>query len=121
MEVFGILFAIPVIFVGSIVYCRLATAIFENDRSLARWLRGITWIVVPMLIGEIILLVRFGAQHVHARLGSAFLASHLLVFVLGAPAVANSTILALKHMRCPTFVQVALGAVACFISGVCLL
>ena len=93
MEVFAILLSVPAAFVASVVYCFLLAKIVVRFDTVSRWM---WWASAVVLIGfavEVLLLVTLGAVRVRTIIGPVFYLAHLLVFVLGTPALANVLIL----------------------------
>jgi len=89
MELFGLLFAVPVTFVASVAYAALVLAIFKFLPVFGRVLVAGSVVVVALTAAELILLATMGAKGTYADLGQRFTAMHFLGFVLGPPAVAN--------------------------------
>jgi hypothetical protein len=124
MEVFALLLGIPIIFVASLLYSGIVSSALVTKPRLARWLAMPTLCVLGLLVVEVAVLQTLGPEHAHDRYGQWFLIPHLLVFVLGAPAVANSTILFLRafdRFRSKAVLQVSISTVLCFVVGVGLL
>ena len=89
MELFGIVLSIPVAFVASLMYCFMLAAVDARYPTLSALLRRGAWIVLALFVAEVILLATMGAVGARAALGSGYYASHLVVFFLGTPALAN--------------------------------
>ena len=100
MELVGIILSVPVAFVANLVYSYLlARFVVRVD-----WLRKIMWVAsVALLVlfaAEIALLVTIGPVRSRASIGPAFYLTHLAIFLLGTPALANVLIL---RFRSTTF------------------
>ena len=102
MELFGIMFSIPVAFGMNMVYCALLTKVpCVSDRPYA-FLYVPSLVVLGMFLVEMVLLVWLGAVGSRTLVGSAFYLAHLTVFFLGAPALAN--VLVLRPVSCRWYV-----------------
>jgi len=93
MELFGILFSIPVAFVLSMGYCALLAKVLRSFDRLYAFLYVPSIIVLGIFLVEVILLVSLGAVRSRALIGPAFYPAHLIVFFLGPPALANLLVL----------------------------
>ena len=93
MELFGIIFSVPVAFVASTIYC-FFLAQFVAPYEPARhgfWRMGA--FVLLAFVLEVLLLVTLGAVRTRAVIGPAFYPAHLLLFFTGTPALANVLVL----------------------------
>jgi hypothetical protein len=94
MEMFGILLSIPGSFLASLIYAALVVAFVRPCEPLRRAFLAASIGVMGLLAVEVALLVRSGgALGARAAAGPAFAVGHLLVFVLGTPALANLLVL----------------------------
>jgi hypothetical protein len=96
---FGILFSIPASFVASLVYCFLLAKFVVRLEPLSRLMWHVS---VGVLIGfgaEILLLVTLGAVRARELLGPGFYVGHVVLFFLGAPALANILLLRRRPKR----------------------
>jgi hypothetical protein len=108
MELFGIVFSIPVALIASVAYI-----------LSIRWIVGkFPQLVTPLLVGgvailtlflaEIVLLATIGAVESRGVVGSLFYGLHLMVFFLAVPALANVLVL-----QCRRRVTVPLAITLC--------
>src|SRR6185312_7931264 len=93
METFGILFSIPGAFIASAIY----RILLITAATRWRWIRPIfltaSWLVLGGGGAECTLLTVHGAIGTRSLVGPAYYQAHLLVFVLGTPALVNVMIL----------------------------
>ena len=112
MELFGILFSIPVAFVLSMGYCALLAKVLRSFDRLYVFLYVPSIIVLSIFLVEVILLLSLGAVRSRALVGPAFYPAHLIVFFLGTPALAN--VLVLRTVFCKWYV----AGIICTVLGV---
>ncbi len=116
MELFGILFSVPVALILSMVYCRLlAKAVQRLERvgvcrdhrhdrpflatvarrwgRMRRWLYSASLVLLGLFSVELIRLVTLGAVRSRAVVGPGFYVAHSVFFFLGTPALANALVL----------------------------
>jgi len=93
MELFGIVFSIPVAFVMSMSYCALLAKVVSRFEPLRRFLYMTSLCVLGLFLIELMLLVSMGAVRSRAIVGSGFYVAHLAFFFLGTPALANTLVL----------------------------
>jgi hypothetical protein len=89
MELLAIVLSGPVAFVVSLAYALVLT---KAVARFPRVSRGICWasaVVLFALAAELVLLLRLGAVGSRGALGPAFYPAHVLIFLLGTPALAN--------------------------------
>lgn len=116
MELFGLLFAVPVTLVTATVYCCLAVFVLGRLRALTRPVLFGSLVVVLCILAEIVLLGTLGATRAYARLFIGFTVIHEISFWLGPPAIANLLLLALfsrSHSR--RLPKVALASLVCWL------
>ncbi len=89
MELFAIVLSIPGGLVLGLIYANTVCRIVSHYRMLSKLFIVASFIVLFALILEILLLVSLGAVNSRRMFGPAFSIMHLIVFVLGAPAIAN--------------------------------
>jgi hypothetical protein len=92
MELFGILFAIPVAFVAAAVYASLMRFVLRY-RLINRIALWISIAVLGGLLLEWGALLAVGAVRSRAIVGPAFYPAHLVLFFLAVPALANVLII----------------------------
>lgn len=93
MELLAIALSIPVAFVASFAYCLfIAKVVGRFDRvSRVLW-----WLSIAVLLWcgvEVSILGTVGAVRARTLLGPGFYVAHLIVFLLGTPALANVLLL----------------------------
>ena len=93
MELFGIVFSIPVAFVMSMVYCALLAHSIRRFESLRRWLYAASLVLLAGFLAEVVLHATLGAVGSRAVVGPAFYVAHVVFFFLGTPALANVLLL----------------------------
>lgn len=93
MEIFGIIFSIPVAFVASLLYWLFLVELVSKSTRVTRWLLFTSYIVLLLFSAELIILAILGAVRVRGLLGPGFYVAHICFFFLGTPALANSLVL----------------------------
>jgi hypothetical protein len=117
MELFGIIFSVPVAFTMSMVYCAFLAKLmrkFERVHRAIRRDKGTLYgfkarargadlmrsrvytgslVILGCFLIELVLLFKLGAVRSRAVLGPGFYGAHVVFFFLGAPALANVLIL----------------------------
>lgn len=93
MELFGLLFAIPLTLVTATMYCIGAAFIFRKLRVLRAVALVSSLLVCLCITTEIALLGTLGAKATYSRLGIGFTLIHEVSFWLGPPAIANLLLL----------------------------
>jgi hypothetical protein len=89
MELFAIALSVPAGLVLGLIYANIASRIVPQYKLLSKFFIVASCIVLSALILEILLLVTLGAINSRGMFGPAFSIMHLIVFMFGAPAVAN--------------------------------
>jgi len=113
MELFGILLSIPAALVVSMLYCRfVAKVVSRSDRAIA-WFRIASWIVLALLAAEATLVASIGSVQSRAVLGPGFYVTHVALFFLSTPALAN--LLVLRYRKRWYFVPFACAGLAFFL------
>jgi hypothetical protein len=93
VEIFGILFSIPASFVASLVYCLLLAKFVVRLETVSRLMWHVSAAVLIAFSAEVLLLVTLGAVRARGLIGPAFYAGHIVLFLLGTPALANVLLL----------------------------
>jgi len=93
MEVLGVALSIPVAFVASMVYCLFLALVIVRFARPSRWLRLTSLFVLGLFAAELVLLVSIGSVRTRGLLGPHFFATHVGLFFLCTPALANSLVL----------------------------
>jgi len=93
LELLGLALAIPAVVVANVCYVLLVRFGFHRFPKLRRWLLWPSYLVLGGAIIEIALVAAIGALRARTLIGPTFLAVHLVVFLLGAPSLANALVL----------------------------
>jgi len=93
VELFGIVFSIPVAFVMSMVYCAVLARVIRRFEALRRWLYTASVVILGGFLMEVVLLSTLGAVRSRGIIGPAFYLAHVIFFFLGTPALANVLLL----------------------------
>src|SRR5215471_4746161 len=93
MELLGIVLSVPVALVCCMLYCLLLAKIISRFQRLGRALRFLSLCVLATFIAEITLLITLGSVRSRGLLGPGFYVTHVILFFLGPPALANVLIL----------------------------
>jgi hypothetical protein len=93
VELFGIVFSVPVAFVMSMVYCAILAHAIRRVEPLRRGLYAVSILLLLGFLGEVVLLATLGVAGSRAFVGPAFYVAHLVFFFLGTPALANVLLL----------------------------
>ena len=93
VELFGIILSVPVAFACCMLYCLLLAKVISRFRWLGRILRLLSIPVLVVFVVEIVSLVTIGPVRSRGFFGPGFYVTHLIVFFLGPPALANVLVL----------------------------
>ena len=93
MELLGLALAIPAVVVANVCYVLIVRFGFQRVPRLHRWLLGPSYLVLCAAIIDIALVASIGAVKAQTLIGPMFLVIHLVVFLLGAPSLANALVL----------------------------
>jgi hypothetical protein len=96
MECFAIVFSFPAGICAGLGYSLILDQIVSRFRRVAKVFVWTSCIVLTGLIIESALLAALGAVTCRGLLGPAFSGTHLIIFVLGTPALANVLVLPRK-------------------------
>jgi hypothetical protein len=102
MELFGIMFSIPVAFGMSMVYCAVLAKVLRNVDRLYAILYIPSLVVLGLFLVEVVLVASLGAVSSRTIVGPASYVVHLVIFFLGTPALAN--VLVLRPVLCKWYV-----------------
>ena len=89
MEVVGLALALPAVIVANVVYVLAVRFGAARFTGLRVWLLWPSYAVVVLALLDVVFVLTFGAVATRTRMGPAFGAFHLLVFVFGAPSLVN--------------------------------
>ena len=117
MELFGIVFSIPVAFVLSMVYCAILARVIRRFEGPRRWLYAASVVILAGFLGEVVLLITLGAVRSRGVIGPAFYVAHVVFFFLGTPALANVLLL---RERTPVVRRWYLAGALCTAFAFCL-
>jgi hypothetical protein len=93
MELLGVALAIPAVVVANVVYVLIVRFGLVRVAKLRHWLLWPSYLVVALALIDVILVVALGAVTARTLVGPAFWGFHLLVFLFGAPSLANVLVL----------------------------
>jgi len=93
MELAGIAEAVPVAFVISALYCLLLARVVLKFERAIRWLRVASYLMLALFGVELVLLMTLGSVRSSALIGRGFYVTHLAIFFLAPPALANLLVL----------------------------
>jgi hypothetical protein len=114
MEGCGLVLAIPVTFVTSLVFCLLAHFAFRRWPKVRRICMAVAFVIVAALAIEVVLSLRIGPYHFHQRFGRAYWTLHMVGFLLGPPAIAVLVYVAVSRFVGLVFVRVGSATVVCW-------
>jgi hypothetical protein len=117
VELFGIVFSIPVAFVMSMAYCAILAHAIRRVERLRPWLYAVSIVLLVGFLGEVVLLVTLGAVGSRAFVGPVFYVAHSVFFFLGTPALANVLLL---RKRGPLVRRWYLAGALCTVFAFCL-
>jgi hypothetical protein len=114
MEGCGLVFAAPVTFASSLVFCVLAHLAFRRWPMVRPICVATAFVIVAALVIEVVLSLRIGPFHLYERFGRVYWAWHMVGFVLGPPAIAVLVFVAVSRFISVVFVRVGLATVVCW-------
>jgi hypothetical protein len=93
MEIIGLAVAIPAVLVANLGYVLLVRFGLVRFAKLRAWLLWPSYVVVILALIEVTLVMTLGAVRARTLIGPAFWGLHSIVFLLGAPSLANVLVL----------------------------
>ena len=93
MELFGIIGSVPVALTCCMLYCLLVVKVISKLRQLGYVLKLVSIMVLAAFIVEIVFLITIGSVRSRAFFGPGFYVTHIILFFLGPPALANVLLL----------------------------
>lgn len=114
MEGCGLVFATPITFITSLVFCILAHLAFRRWPTVKHVSALVSLVIVAALLIEIVLSLRVGPFHLYQRFGHAYWAFHMFGFFLGPPAVAVLMFSAVSRFLSPVFIRVGVATMFCW-------
>ena len=93
MEMFGLVLAFPAVLIANIVYAAAVHFLLSKIKFLTPWLLWASRIILTMMVIDAGLVVTMGAVAVRRSIGPSYWVLHLLIVILGAPALANQLLL----------------------------
>jgi hypothetical protein len=93
MEILGLALAIPAVVVANTVYVLFVRFGLVRFKNLRPWVLWPSYLVVLLGILDVVLIVTLGAVAARTLIGPAFWRFHLVVFLFGAPSLANILVL----------------------------
>jgi hypothetical protein len=117
MEFFGLILAIPVALVASVIYCAIATLLLKKVRALRKAVLVASLLVLACVALEIGLIGTLGVNAAYQRLQNWFGYLHAVCFLLGPPSLANLVLFLLCAMRETwTAWRIALSGLICWVA-----
>jgi hypothetical protein len=117
MELLGLALAFPAVLVANVAYSGLAQFLMTKTPWVRPWLVWPSWVVLGLLVADVVLVATIGAVSSRRALGPTFWTLHLLVVLLGAPALAN---LLLSPESVAWYRRWYVVAAVCFVVGILL-
>lgn len=117
MELFGIIFSIPVALVLSMAYCTFLAKVVRGLNRVRRLLYIVSIILMGLFLVELVLLFSLGAVRSRAVVGTGFYVAHVVFFLLGTPAMANALMLGGRR---PLVTNLYIAVAICTIFSLCL-
>jgi hypothetical protein len=114
MELIGLLLAVPVTFVTSLVFCLLAYFGFRRWPRVRHVCIVAAFWIVGYLAAEVIAVFTIGPFHLHAFLGPIYWTLHMVGFLFGPPAVAVLVFVGVSRLVRVAAVPVALATLVCW-------
>jgi hypothetical protein len=93
MEIVGLALAIPAVLVTNVVYVLLVRFGLVRSKKLRPWLLWPSYLVITLALIEVTFVIVLGAVATRTLIGPAFWGFHVVVFLLGAPSLANVLVL----------------------------
>ena len=93
MELFGIMASVPVALTFCMLYCLAVVKFISKLRRLSYILKFVSILVLAVFVVEIVLLITVGSVRSRAFFGPGFYITHIVLFFLGPPALANVLLL----------------------------
>jgi hypothetical protein len=89
MELFGILFSIPLIFVTSIIYAFIIRKVTEKFGFLTKPLLWVSAVLLATVLLEFVGVATVGSIKLRESIGPSFHSIHIALFSLAVPALVN--------------------------------
>jgi hypothetical protein len=93
MELFGIIGSIPVALTCCMLYCLLLAKVISKFQRISYILKFASVLVLAAFVAEIVLLITIGSVRSRGFFGPGFYVTHIILFFLGPPALANMQLL----------------------------
>ena len=93
MELLGVMLSVPLAFACCMLYCLMLAKLISRSQRLAYILKLLSILVLTVFVVEIVLLVTMGPVQSRGILGPGFYVTHVILFFLGPPALANLLVL----------------------------
>lgn len=116
MELFGLIFAIPVTFVTSFIYVGLIFLVFPSWLFVRKICVVASCGIIVLVLLEIGLLQILGAKATYWYLGQIFTVIHFTNFLLAPPAVANIVFVLIDKHAKRKFFAFVLSCFCCWIA-----
>jgi len=121
MELFGLLFAVPVTLVTSLVYTGLMLALFTRWPVVKRIAIPLSYLVATSVVLEIGILGLLGAKASYAHLRHIYTVIHFLNLLLAPPALANLVVAFAARRGKQRTVQFWAGTACCWVACITVL
>lgn len=93
MEMFGIMFSLPVAFGSSAIYSFFLFRFVKPRARLSKTLMAASLMVLSFWLIELVSVVFFGGARLSVLIGPAFYITHLVLFFLAVPSLATVMVL----------------------------
>jgi hypothetical protein len=116
MELFGLLFAVPVTLVASFVYVGLIFLVFPRWVFVRKLCVVASYGIIALVLLETGLLLVLGAKFTYWHLGQIYTAIHFINFLLAPPAIANVVFVFINKDVKRQFLAFAVSCLCCWIA-----
>jgi len=93
MEMLGLVIAFPAVLIANVVYAFLVRLSLSRVQTIKRPVIWLSWAVLALLVIDILLVSTIGPIPVRGYFGPSYWAVHLLIVLLGAPALTNALLI----------------------------
>ena len=93
MELFGIVGSVPIALTCCMLYCLLVAEVVSKFQRFASILKFVSILALAAFVVEIVFLITIGPVRSRAFFGPGFYVTHISLFFLGPPALANVLLL----------------------------
>jgi hypothetical protein len=89
MEMLGLAIAFPAVLIANVAYALLVRLSLSRVRTIKRSIIWLSWAVLALLVIDILVVSTIGPIQARGYFGPSYWALHLLIVLLGAPALTN--------------------------------